>query len=107
MRARMAQIVLLGANVGTTLIVQFVSFDTSTLVPLLILAGYAGMRRFDVGSGEEKRSSYMTFRVMMEGSSGWIVPAKPGLFLTKQVADRLNPIASEVFSEAVKLDLGG
>ena len=37
---------MLGANVGTTLIVQFVSFDTSTLVPLLILAGYAGMRRF-------------------------------------------------------------
>lgn len=37
---------MLGANVGTTLIVQFVSFDTSALVPLLILAGYAGMRRF-------------------------------------------------------------
>lgn len=68
---------------------------------------YAGMRRFEAGSGEEKRSSYVTFRVMMEGSSGWIVPAKPGLFLAKQVADRLQPIAGEVFGEAVKLDLGG
>ncbi|KFC70994.1 Na/Pi cotransporter II-related protein [Bosea sp. LC85] len=37
---------MLGANVGTTLIVQFVGFDTSIFVPLLLLVGYVGMRRF-------------------------------------------------------------
>lgn len=36
---------MLGANVGTTLIVQFVSFDTGIAVPLLLLAGYVGLRR--------------------------------------------------------------
>jgi phosphate:Na+ symporter len=37
---------MLGANVGTTLIVQFVTFDTSATIPLLLLAGYLGLRRF-------------------------------------------------------------
>ncbi|WNJ88844.1 Na/Pi cotransporter family protein [Bosea sp. 685] len=37
---------MLGANVGTTLIVQFVAFDTSTAIPLLLLGGYVGLRRF-------------------------------------------------------------
>lgn len=68
---------------------------------------YAGMVRMESSSGVESRSSYMTFRVMMEGSSGWIIPAKPGLFLAKQVAERMTPLAEEVFREAVKLDLGG
>lgn len=36
---------MLGANVGTTLIVQFVAFDTSVAVPLLLLAGYAISKR--------------------------------------------------------------
>lgn len=36
---------MLGANVGTTLIVQFVTFDTSMAVPLLLLAGYAVSKR--------------------------------------------------------------
>jgi phosphate:Na+ symporter len=36
---------MLGANVGTTLIVQFVAFDTSVAIPLLLLAGYIGLRR--------------------------------------------------------------
>jgi hypothetical protein len=68
---------------------------------------YAGMVRMETSSGKQTSSSYMTFRVMMEGSSGWIVPAKPGLFLAKQVAERMTPLAEEVFREAVKLDLGG
>ena len=36
---------MLGANVGTTLLVQVVSFDISPAVPVLLLAGYVGMRR--------------------------------------------------------------
>lgn len=37
--------VMLGANVGTTLIVQLVSFDVSYIYPLLIVLGVVGFRR--------------------------------------------------------------
>lgn len=37
--------VMLGANVGTTLIVQVLSFDASALSPLLIITGYAVFKR--------------------------------------------------------------
>lgn len=67
---------------------------------------YKGMYRFEAGSGGEKRSSFMTFRVMTEESKGWIVPAKPGLYIAKQVAERLRPAAQEVISEAIRRDLG-
>lgn len=48
---------------------------------------YAGMVRFPNSTGS---SSYMTFRVMSEGSSGWILPAKPGLFIARAVADSMQ-----------------
>ncbi len=68
---------------------------------------FAGMVRFDTSSGNSKRSSYMTFRIMAEGSSGWVVPAKPGLYLARGVAQDLQPKAALVFSEAVKRDIAG
>ncbi|MBZ6075080.1 Na/Pi cotransporter family protein [Microvirga puerhi] len=37
--------VMLGANVGTTLIVQVLSFDISLIFPVLIFGGYIGFRR--------------------------------------------------------------
>src|SRR6478736_1423911 len=37
--------VMLGANVGTTLIVQVLSFDISLIFPVLIFVGYFGYRR--------------------------------------------------------------
>lgn len=66
---------------------------------------HAGMYRFQTSSGKAKSSTYLTFRIMMEGSPGWIVPAKPGLNLVKGVTDRLQPLAERAFSEAVKRDL--
>ena len=42
----------------------------------------------------------------MEGSSGWIVPAQPGLHLAQQVAEEMQPLADAAFSEAIKRDLG-
>lgn len=39
--------VMLGANVGTTLIVQVMSFDISMIAPILILLGFAIHRRTD------------------------------------------------------------
>ena len=67
---------------------------------------YAGMVRMETSSGGQTSSAYMTFRVMMEGSPNWILPAKPGLYLVKDVADKLQPLAERAFVEAVKRDLG-
>jgi phosphate:Na+ symporter len=39
--------VMLGANVGTTLIVQVMSFDISVVAPVMVLLGYAIHRRSD------------------------------------------------------------
>lgn len=49
---------------------------------------YAGMRKMDTSAGKAKSSAYMTFRVMVEGSSKWIVPAKPGLYIVRDVVLR-------------------
>jgi len=66
---------------------------------------YAGMVRFDTSSGASKRSTYLTFRTMMEGSSGWIAPAKPGLYIAKGVVDEIRPQAEAAFGEAINRDL--
>jgi hypothetical protein len=65
---------------------------------------YAGMVRFKEKTGG---STYLTFRVMVEGSSGWIVPAKPGLFIAKAVADSLQRTAEADFGAAMQRDLAG
>lgn len=69
---------------------------------------YAGMVRMDASTpGGKKSSTYMTFRIMMEGSQGWIVPAQPGLFIAKKVAEAMQPKAEAAFAEAVKRTLTG
>lgn len=70
---------------------------------------YAGMYRFDtkIPRSSGRSSSYMTFRVMVEGAAGWIVPAKPGLHLAQTVADSLRPIAEQIFQRAVQIDSAG
>ena len=67
---------------------------------------YAGMYRFDTtGAGGTRSSTYLTFRIMSEDSSGWIIPAKPGLHIVQDVVVGLNPVAEQVLAQAVKLDL--
>lgn len=46
---------------------------------------YAGMMRFDTSTGKSKSSSYLTMRVMTERSTGWIIGAKPGQFIARDV----------------------
>ena len=70
---------------------------------------HAGMVRFDTSTpgkfGEKAAhsSSYLTFRVMSEKSSGWIVGARPGLYLAKKVADDLQPYLEFKLGKAVTL----
>jgi hypothetical protein len=63
---------------------------------------YSGMVRFKEKTGGSK---YLTFRVMVEGSPGWIVPAKPGLWLAKNVAESLERGAAGDFGAAIAKDL--
>lgn len=66
-----------------------------------------GMVRMNTATGAGKKSSsYLTFRVMSEKSKGWIVPAQPGQYLAKKVADDMQPNAEAAISEAIRRTLG-
>lgn len=66
-----------------------------------------GMVRFNTSAGNANSSSYMTFRIMMEDSGGWIVPAQPGQYIAKKVVDEMQPKAQAAFAEAIKRQLKG
>jgi len=75
-------------------------------VPDAVRKWASNMYRFDASTpGGAKSSVYLTFRIMMEGSSGWVVPAKPGLFLAKKTADAMQPKAESAFAEAIRRTL--
>lgn len=60
---------------------------------------FQGMVRFNTSSGGQKSSSYVTFRVMGEWSSGWIIPAKPGAYIVKSVSQQAQEmLQSEVIA---------
>lgn len=61
----------------------------------------AGMVRFNTSSGGQKSSAYMTFRIMMEGQQGWIVPPQPGRWIARKVADEMKPKAEQAFKAAM------
>lgn len=64
---------------------------------------YAGMVRFlDTSTKGQKKSVYMTFRVMVEGSPGWVIKPQPGLHIAQDVADKMRPHAQEEFLAAIK-----
>lgn len=63
---------------------------------------FAGMVKMKEAGSRAKYSQFMTFRVMAEGSPGWIIPPRPGLGLVKGVVADLQPVAEEIFREAVK-----
>lgn len=69
---------------------------------------YAGMVKTETSTpGGGKSSAYLTFRVMMEGSKGWIVPAQPGKFIAKKVAEDMQPKAQSAIELAIKKTMGG
>lgn len=70
-------------------------------------ARYQGMVRFDTTTPGGKRSSqYLTFRIMMDGQKGWIVPPQPGQFIAQKVVQEMQPLAEKAFGEAMKRTLG-
>lgn len=67
---------------------------------------FAGMYRFNTSGSGAARSSYMTFRIMSEKSKGWIVPAQPGQYIARGVADDMRPKAEQVIAEAIRRSFG-
>lgn len=68
---------------------------------------FAGMVRMNENSAKSKHSSYLTFRVMSEApqqARKWLVAPKPGLFLAKQVSEKIEKLAEGAFQYAVELD---
>lgn len=67
---------------------------------------YAGMVRMDTSTpGGSKSSAFMTFRIMMEGQKGWVVPPQPGQFLAKKTVDTMRPKATEAMKLAIQKTL--
>ncbi len=64
---------------------------------------YAGMVRMNTSAGKGRSSAYLTFRTMMEGSSGWITKPVPGMYHIKEVAEEIEPIAKEWLEDALKI----
>jgi hypothetical protein len=62
---------------------------------------FKGMYRFDTSSGKQNYSSYMTFRVMKEGSSGWIIPAQPGRYIVKAVSEQAQQMLQTEVQSAI------
>jgi hypothetical protein len=70
---------------------------------------YKGMVRMDTGTpGGAKSSTYLTFRIMMEGQTGkWIAKAQPGLNLVQKVTQEMQPKAQAAFEAAVQKTVSG
>lgn len=67
-----------------------------------------GMYRFNTSTpGGSNSSSYLSFKIMMEDSSGWVVPAQPGQHLARKVTTAMQPKAQAAFAAAIKKQLGG
>jgi hypothetical protein len=68
---------------------------------------FAGMVNFRKpgASGGASHSKYMTFRVMMEGSPGWVRGPTAGYWPARTVSETLGPVAEEAFRAAVEEDI--
>lgn len=69
------------------------------------MAGMVNMQNPSGNGGGGKHSSFLTFRVMVEDSPGWLAPAQPGKHPARTTADRLRPVAEQAFGAAVVTDL--
>lgn len=62
---------------------------------------FKGMVRFNTSSGDQKSSSFLTFRVMGEWSNGWIVPAQPGRYIVKSVSEQAQQMLRSEVQDAI------
>ena len=64
---------------------------------------YQGMVKFAMPSGKQGAySGYVAFRVMVEGSPGWIVPARPGQYIAQRAAADAQGAVADILRAALK-----
>lgn len=62
----------------------------------------AGMVKFQSPTSKgSKDTQYLTFRVLSEGSGGWIRPAIPGKHVAEQVSQKIQTVADKLVGEAL------
>lgn len=66
---------------------------------------FSGMRRMETSTGKSKSSAWLTFRVMHQDSTGWIVPAKPGLKLAEAISAQIERKAQGYINAIVQAEL--
>lgn len=64
-----------------------------------------GMVKFQGDRSGNKDTQYLTFRVMSEGSAGWIRRAQPGKFPAQQTSQTMTLVAQRVLERALQADL--
>lgn len=57
------------------------------------------------GAPKGSHSQLVTFRVMVEGSRGWISKAQPGKWPARTVGEQIRPLAEDMFAAAVEADV--
>ncbi len=62
-------------------------------------------QRKGLGKKGGVHGQYLTFRVMSEDSTGWLVKARDGAWPAKTTAAELRPIAEKAFAGAVEADI--
>ncbi len=67
---------------------------------------YQGMVRMSTSTpGGKKSSAMLTFRIMMENSRGWVIPAQPGQYLARDTVTDMQPKATAAFAAAIAATL--
>lgn len=91
--------VILGANVGTTLIVQVASFNIAAFAPILVLAGLIMFRRARAGAKDFGRV-LIGLGLVLTALHGLVVALEP-YERTPQIAAALNALSDQPFIGAV------
>jgi hypothetical protein len=70
-------------------------------LPFIAQNRYAGMYKF----GNQRHTSYITFRVMSQKSPGWLVPARPGIWAARTAVQVANEDGTSLLTQALVDDL--
>ena len=62
---------------------------------------FKGMVRFNTSSGGQQSSSYLTFRILGEWSTGWVIPAKPGTFIVRAISEQAKQMLQTEVTSAI------
>jgi hypothetical protein len=91
-----------GAQAGSKLLVRSREYKWGDrLSGVDIPKRFKGMYRFNTSSGGQNSSAYLTFRVMGEWSSGWVIKAQPGRFIVNAISEQAREMLKTEVTAAI------